>query len=146
MAIRPINTPKVRTRKAPEPAEEVGYGRPPKHSRFKPGQSGNPKGRPKGAKSQKTIFQEALDARIEYLEQGKRQSATRRELVVLKLVEKALKGDARAIATLLAKDAAFEEAEREAKETAVTAREEVDAGDKALLAELFGLKDKEAKS
>lgn len=33
---------------------EVGYGRPPRHSRFKPGQSGNPGGRPKGAKTRKS--------------------------------------------------------------------------------------------
>ena len=30
---------------------EVGYGKPPKHSRFRPGKSGNPKGRPKGSKN-----------------------------------------------------------------------------------------------
>jgi hypothetical protein len=30
---------------------EVGYGRPPLHTRFKPGQSGNPKGRVKGRPS-----------------------------------------------------------------------------------------------
>ena len=29
----------------------VGYGKPPKHSQFAPGQSGNPKGRPKKAKT-----------------------------------------------------------------------------------------------
>ena len=28
---------------------EVGYGRPPKHTQFKAGTSGNPKGRPKGS-------------------------------------------------------------------------------------------------
>jgi hypothetical protein len=32
---------------------EVGYGKPPKHSRFKAGQSGNPRGRPKGATNHK---------------------------------------------------------------------------------------------
>jgi hypothetical protein len=31
----------------PKPSYTVGYGRPPKHSQFKPGKSGNPKGRPK---------------------------------------------------------------------------------------------------
>lgn len=38
----------------PEQDDEVGYGRPPRHSRFKPGQSGNPGGRPKGAKTRKS--------------------------------------------------------------------------------------------
>ena len=34
---------------------EVGYGKPPKHSRFKPGQSGNPKGRPRVPATSKPI-------------------------------------------------------------------------------------------
>jgi Family of unknown function (DUF5681) len=34
-----------------EPSHEVGYGRPPATSQFKPGRSGNPKGRPKGARN-----------------------------------------------------------------------------------------------
>ena len=37
----------------PEPAYEVGYGKPPERTRFKPGQSGNPLGRPKGARAKK---------------------------------------------------------------------------------------------
>ena len=42
----------------PEQDDEVGYGRPPRHSRFKPGQSGNPEGRPKGAKTRKSKHQD----------------------------------------------------------------------------------------
>lgn len=38
---------------APRPGYEVGFAKPPEHSRFKPGQSGNPKGRPKGAKNKR---------------------------------------------------------------------------------------------
>ena len=136
MTDRKLKPPRVRVRKA-KSNEQVGYGRPPKHSQFKPGQSGNPKGRPKGAKNQKTIFQEALDTQIAYLEQGKRRMASRRELMILKLVEKALKGDPRAINILLEKDAAFEETERKTEREAKTSKEEIDAQDKALLAELF---------
>ena len=39
---------------------EVGYGKPPRKSQFKPGQSGNPKGRPKGRKGFSTILVEEL--------------------------------------------------------------------------------------
>jgi len=41
-----------------EPSYEVGYGKPPAHSRFKPGRSGNPKGRPKGAKNRRPALHE----------------------------------------------------------------------------------------
>ncbi|WP_342353589.1 DUF5681 domain-containing protein [Acuticoccus sediminis] len=41
-----------RTSKAPDP--QVGRGKPPKHSQCKPGQSGNPGGRTKGSKNDKT--------------------------------------------------------------------------------------------
>ena len=37
---------------------EVGYGKPPVHTQFKPGQSGNPKGRPKGAKNKRPKLNE----------------------------------------------------------------------------------------
>lgn len=128
---------RVRTRKPAKMNDQVGYGRPPKHSQFKPGQSGNPKGRPKGSKSQKTIIQDTLNEKIAYLEGGQRRSASRRELLIYKLVEKALKGDARATAVLLDKDAAFEKGEQEGEQAAKASKEDIDAGDRALLAELL---------
>jgi hypothetical protein len=48
--------------KEPDTADKVGYGHPPKHSRFKPGQSGNPRGRPKGRQSFLTDLIEVLEA------------------------------------------------------------------------------------
>jgi hypothetical protein len=39
----------------------VGYGKPPLHTRFKKGQSGNPRGRPPGAKNLSTLLNEALN-------------------------------------------------------------------------------------
>jgi hypothetical protein len=43
---------------------KVGYGCPPVHSQFKPGQSGNPSGRPKGSQNLQTLFNKVLDEEI----------------------------------------------------------------------------------
>jgi hypothetical protein len=42
---------------------EVGYGKPPRETRFAKGQSGNPRGRPSGAKNFATLLREALTSR-----------------------------------------------------------------------------------
>jgi hypothetical protein len=49
----------------------VGYGRPPKATRFKPGQSGNPKGRPTGRRSIGTILQDIIQQRVQVTKAGK---------------------------------------------------------------------------
>ena len=76
---------------------EVGYGKPPVKSRFKPKQSGNPKGRPKGSRNMSTILQQQLDAKVPVIENGRRRRITKREVVASKLIEKAMKADVRAI-------------------------------------------------
>ena len=43
---------------------KVGYGKPPKHSRFKKGQSGNPRGKPRGTKNSATLLRQALLASV----------------------------------------------------------------------------------
>src|SRR5262245_43061967 len=89
-------------KKTTDPAQyEVGYGRPPKHSRFKPGQSGNPNGRPKGAKSLKTLLEEALASSVTIMEGGIARKTELRRLLFKSLVGKAVKGDARSTAVLV---------------------------------------------
>jgi Family of unknown function (DUF5681) len=56
------------------PIGAVGYRRPPRNRQFKPGQSGNPTGRPKGAKNFATALAEELDAPITATENGKRKT------------------------------------------------------------------------
>ncbi len=81
---------------------EVGYGRPPKASRFKPGHSGNAKGRPKGAKNLATDLAEELGESIR-IREGDRELRVSKQRAMLKaLVAKALKGDARAASLLIA--------------------------------------------
>jgi hypothetical protein len=83
---------------------EVGKGRPPESTRWRPGQSGNPKGRPRGAKNLATIFHEALEQKLQIEERGKPRTITAREAIVRRLVNQALKGDIKATAFVLAKE------------------------------------------
>lgn len=80
---------------------EVGYGRPPKHSRFPPGRSGNPKGRPKGTKNLKTDLMEELGERIMVREGERARCVSKQRAVVKTLMTRTLKGDARAASLLL---------------------------------------------
>lgn len=84
--------------------EAVGYRKPPRHSRFKPGQSGNPNGRPKGSKNVATIVREVLAEEISVGQRGIETKLPKREVIVRKQVEKALRGDQRAAEYVLKLD------------------------------------------
>src|SRR5205085_10093153 len=71
--------PPVRKRTRKTQAYDLGYGKPPEHSRFKPGQSGNPKGRPKAARSLRSIVHDLLNERITDRADGKQQRIRRLE-------------------------------------------------------------------
>lgn len=75
---------------------KIGYGRPPVHSRFKPGQSGNRKGRPKGRRNVRTVVEEVLSQRIAIREGDRTRSLSKLEGLVLTMLNKALQGDAKA--------------------------------------------------
>ena len=62
---------------------EVGYGKPPPHRRFRKGESGNPRGRPPGAKNLKTLLNEALNERVIVAENGRRRKISKL-LVIIK--------------------------------------------------------------
>jgi len=80
---------------------EVGYGKPPRHTRFKKGQSGNPRGRPRGAKNLPTLFSEALNERVIVTENGGQRSITKRQAIITQLVNRSATADLRAIKILL---------------------------------------------
>jgi Family of unknown function (DUF5681) len=72
---------------------DVGFGKPPRHSRFKPGTSGNPKGRPKrNAAALGDITKNVLNTSVDYREGDRRKKATRHELMLKGLVKRALGG------------------------------------------------------
>jgi len=81
--------------------ENVGYGRPPAGSRFKPGKSGNPKGRPKGSRNFRTDLMETLKAPIHVKENGNLRKLSTQQAALFRLREKALKGDSRSLNRLL---------------------------------------------
>ncbi|MFZ8977250.1 MAG: DUF5681 domain-containing protein [Pseudohongiellaceae bacterium] len=76
---------------------EVGYGKPPKATQFKKGQSGNPKGRPKGVQNLATDLQDELSAKVEITEDGQTKKVTKQKAMVKQLMQKAIKGDPKSI-------------------------------------------------
>ncbi|MBN9437466.1 DUF5681 domain-containing protein [Bosea sp. (in: a-proteobacteria)] len=67
---------------------EVGHGRPPVATRFKPGQSGNPKGRPKASKNLSTLAREKLQAKVSVRENGRERRMSKAEIGVTKMVNR----------------------------------------------------------
>jgi len=80
----------------------VGYGNPPKHSRFAKGVSGNPKGRPKGALNLATVLWRTLQERVVVNENGVRRTVPKLEAALKQLVNQAASGDLAAIRQLTA--------------------------------------------
>jgi hypothetical protein len=80
---------------------KVGYKRPPRRSRFQPGRSGNPRGRQKAVRNLRSDVKRTLETPVRLNEQGRARRVSTQEAALLRLREKALKGDARSLDRLL---------------------------------------------
>ena len=111
LEVRRQETDATSTSDPPEPPEtqegpgsegyELGYRKPPRHSRFKPGQSGNPLGRPKGSRDLKSELEEELQEIIRITESGVPRRVSKQRGVLKSLVAKAVQGDSRAASLVL---------------------------------------------
>ncbi len=82
--------------------DAVGYRKPPKEHQFKPGQSGNPRGRPVRNQSMRASILEELKMSITVTENGRTRKMPKDKAIVVNLINKALRGDLRAILAIQA--------------------------------------------
>lgn len=78
----------------------IGHGKPPLHTRFKPGNKLG-KGRPKGVKNMKTLATSALAAKVQAKVDGRMKNVTKMELAMHQLANRGASGDLKAIGKLI---------------------------------------------
>jgi Family of unknown function (DUF5681) len=79
----------------------VGYKRPPEHTRFKPGKSGNPSGRAKGSQNLRTLFKKVMAEKVSLREGGDVRKVSKAEAILRGMVVSAMRGDAKSAAAVL---------------------------------------------
>lgn len=91
----------------------MGYGKPPKGHRFKPGQSGNPSGKPRKILDLSDRFERELKRKRVIVEDGQRLCVSTMEVLVKRMIDLALKGNMKAMNQMLALMAHALEREKE---------------------------------
>jgi len=89
-----MSEPAKKTAAADHP---VGYGRPPVHTRFRKGQSGNPRGRRTRGRTMPEAIRRALHSKVPVTENGEHKKVPRIEVLARQLANKAAGGDVAAI-------------------------------------------------
>ena len=117
-----------------QPDYKVGYKKPPLHTRFQKGQSGNPRGRPRGSKNLSTLLTDALNEPVVVTEDGKRRKISKRELGIRQLVNKFAMAEAQATKILLG---LMQERDRLAATAAPAERPAFGADDEKVIANLL---------
>jgi hypothetical protein len=84
-------------RRIPSPKYAVGYRRPPKANQFRPGETGNPRGRPKGSRNIRTVLFDVIGKKIAVTENGQTRRLPALEVMLRRLVNDAVRNDPRAI-------------------------------------------------
>ena len=92
---------------------EVGFGKPPQSTQFRQGQSGNPKGQPRGKSNMATIIRRSLEAKVVINENGQRREVTKFEAGMIQMSNKAAAGDLRALNMVTAFARSAEEREQQ---------------------------------
>lgn len=80
---------------------EVGYGKPPKRTQFAKGVSGNPAGRPKGSENTATMLARVMNEKVPVVENGRRRMVRKVEVAFTQLINKAVKGESRAMEVVI---------------------------------------------
>lgn len=112
--------------------DEVGYGRPPKHTRFTKGKSGNSKGRPKGSKNLMTFVKREGSRSIVVTENGEKQRISKNEAVVKKLYMDAMQGKPHAVASVISLD------QRQGETSELIQQQKLEDEDRAIIERFLG--------
>jgi Family of unknown function (DUF5681) len=85
-----------------ERTSKLGYGNPPEHSRYKKGQSGNLRGRPKGKLNMATLLEQTLREKVVLTENGRQKTVSKLEAALKQLTDQATSGNLKALQVLAA--------------------------------------------